>query len=421
MRGAYYRSGQAARLWGISSHLVRRLCEAGQIEAELTDGGQWKIPHSEVERIRKEGIPEIPSSIEQDGVEDEEEAAVDISPGGHLLAPPSDLVVTSAEEVIVAENRLKKLRIDKDTEETRDWFRERQRVDEETEYREQQTELERAARVQADHDRVVWQDSWLAIALLSLPREAPAEFRLVIRQTVADALDSLGPRHSRQVIEPLVNAAVAKALRPWNQTKETERAIERSCDVLPWGAKNSLSPTIWQNRALDVATGAIRKLPLDSTFNEKLRAGSAAVRQITAEFDDDELRRKTLSDAYLWNVDPEERENAKQAVRRRVEGLPVGTLAAVMERERDQALAPFRAAKRRKERVDLAIGQVRTYLERLHRMGETEFETTWDVWNFAKTVEKRIRAVLMEEMQNDDLTDDELSELIEELVDEALE
>jgi len=43
MGSAYYRSGQAARVWGISSHLVRRLCEAGLIEAEQTDGGQWKI------------------------------------------------------------------------------------------------------------------------------------------------------------------------------------------------------------------------------------------------------------------------------------------------------------------------------------------------------------------------------------------
>src|ERR1700721_2386210 len=105
MRNAYYRSGQAARVWGISSHLVRRLCEAGQIEAELSDGGQWKIPYAEVERIRMEGIPEIPSSIEQEEAEDEDEA--DISPESRLLAPPSDGVVTSAEEVIVAENRLK--------------------------------------------------------------------------------------------------------------------------------------------------------------------------------------------------------------------------------------------------------------------------------------------------------------------------
>jgi hypothetical protein len=101
----YYRSGQAARVWAISPHLVRRLCEAGLIDAERTDGGQWKIPHSEVERIKNEGLPEIPSSIEPDDDKYEEEYG---PPGNSLPAPARAGVVRSA-KTVVADNRRNRL------------------------------------------------------------------------------------------------------------------------------------------------------------------------------------------------------------------------------------------------------------------------------------------------------------------------
>jgi len=418
MSSAYYRSGQAARVWGISSHLVRRLCEASLIEAEQTDGGQWKIPRSEVDRISKEGVPEIPSSIEPDDGENEEEE--EDPPSNGLLAPPSDGVVTSAEEVVVAENRLKKLRIDKDTEETRDWFRERHRLEAETQSRQQQAVLDKAARSQAERDQIAWHDSWMAVALHSLPPEAPTEIRLVVRDTVTDALVGLGPRHSRQIIEPLVTAAVAKALQPWNQAKQTARAIEKACDGLPWGAKGSFSPTVWQVRAKEAAAAALRKLPLDSPYEEKLCSASATVRQISAEFEDAELRERLLKE-YLWDISDEDRENAKEAVRKKLASLPIGTLASSVEGARDQALAPFREANKRKERVDLSLRHIQSYVERLRRAGETDFESNEEGWHFAKNLERRIRAVLLEELQNDNLSDAELFELIEELVDEELE
>lgn len=416
MSRGYYRSGQAAKLWGISSHLVRRLCEGGQVRAERSEGGQWKVPYAEMERIQKEGVPEIPSSIEWDQGEDREEE--DGRPGHRVLTPPSGGVVTSAEEVVVAENHLERLQIDQESAPTRDWFRECQRLEAEAQ---SQASLDKAAREQAEQERIAWHDSWMAKALLQLPQEAPPETRMAVREAVDEVLAGLGPRHSWQVVDPLVRAAVEKALQPWNQARQTTWAIENACQSLPWGAKNSLSPTVWQTRAREVATAAIRRLPPNSSYAEKLWAGSAAVRQITSEFEDDELRKRTLQGAYLWDIRPDEQEDAKEAMRRQLESLPVGTPARTMEKAREQVLAPLREAKKRKDRIERAVPRIRGYLAELHWAGEVDFESDWDLWNFAKRLEGRIRPVLDEELQDDEVTDHELSELIEELVDEALD
>jgi hypothetical protein len=138
-------------------------------------------------------------------------------------------------------------------------------------------------------------------------------------------------------------------------------AIENACQTLPWGAKNPLSPTVWQTRAREVATAVNRKLPPDSSYAEKLCAGSAAVRQITSVFEDDELRKRTLQAAYLWDIRPDEHEDAKEAMRRQLESLPVGTPARTMEKAREQVLAPLREAKKRKDRIDRAVPRIRGY------------------------------------------------------------
>jgi hypothetical protein len=414
----YYRSGQAARVWAISSHLVRRLCEAGLIDAERTDGGQWKIPHSEVERIQNEGVPEIPSSIEPDDAKYEEEHR---PPGNSLPVPARGGVVRSAEAVVVAENRRNRLEIDQDPEETRTRFPKPQRVEGEAQSRERQEQLDKAALARTEQERIFWHDSWMVTALRSVPWEAPPETRLVVRQTVTDALAGLGPQHSWQVVDSLVTAAVAKALRPWNQERETARAIQAAHDTLPWGAKDSFSPTLWQSRANETAAAAIRRLPAGSTFVEKLRVASAAVKQVASDFEDHELRKRILRAAYLWDVTPGEREEAQVAMQKELDSLPIGTSAFALEKAREQTLVPFRESKKRKERVDLALAHIRNYVRELHQAGETDFESDWAISNFVQRLEQRFRPLLEQEVLDDDLNHNELCELLEEWVDEALD
>ena len=72
-------------------------------------------------------------------------------------------------------------------------------------------------------------------------------------------------------------------------------------------------------------------MPADSTFAEKLLIGSAAVRQITSDFEDDELRKRILRAACLSDIAPEEREDAQAAMQKKLESLPTGTSALALE------------------------------------------------------------------------------------------
>jgi excisionase family DNA binding protein len=99
MSEAYYRIGQAAKILGISSYHLRRLCELGMVEAEFS-GHQWRILVSEVEKLQRTGVPPIPSGEiappETNGARS----------GQRLLAAPSDHATASAEEALMSEHEV---------------------------------------------------------------------------------------------------------------------------------------------------------------------------------------------------------------------------------------------------------------------------------------------------------------------------
>lgn len=116
----YYRTGQAAKQLDASSYQIRRLCECGLIDAELTSGKQWRIPASEVIRLKREGVPPIPQLLpepaesmptpvqrEGNGHLPEPEDPEDEEPGD-LYVSPSEEIIRSAEEVTITENLIKK-------------------------------------------------------------------------------------------------------------------------------------------------------------------------------------------------------------------------------------------------------------------------------------------------------------------------
>jgi excisionase family DNA binding protein len=52
MATMFYSTGQAARELNITQDRVRQLCEAGAVTAEITAGGQWRVPKAEIDRLR---------------------------------------------------------------------------------------------------------------------------------------------------------------------------------------------------------------------------------------------------------------------------------------------------------------------------------------------------------------------------------
>ena len=90
--GTTYRSGQAAKILGVSAHALRRLAEAGLVDADFT-GSQWRFSVEEIQRLQREGLPPLPA-IEQDGLRSARrpQGSNRLVTEGLLAAPSEELV-----------------------------------------------------------------------------------------------------------------------------------------------------------------------------------------------------------------------------------------------------------------------------------------------------------------------------------------
>jgi hypothetical protein len=407
---------------------VRRICEEGLVEAKQTSSGQWLIPDSEIERVIQEGVPPIPSAISA-----EEENVHPRHFPDSLLAPPSNKAIASAEEVLVRENLLKKLRVENeidDLKEDRTNRKARRKASEQAAL-EQRAAEERAAaaRAQAQHEYLRWRDHWLGCALSRVPSDASPSLKLDVNQYVGRVLDGLQAGQTIAIVQPLVDAAVDKALRPWRQGKESAKALEKACDSLSWLAKSLSSPTEWQIRARDDAKTAIDKLPPDASFMDKLQVTQVAVKRIDQEFQHSESCERVVNGICVLGATEEERERAEQAVCTALGKRPIGSSLRDLEKARDLALAPLERAiderrrkTARKEHVDLALVHIETYLRLLESQGEIEqFDDSSERKAFAEELEEPIRQHLLRRLAHKELTQEEIEAIIEDMVDRKID
>ena len=348
----YLRTGQAARELGVSAHIVRKLCAAGLIEAEQTGGRQWRVPFHEVDRLKVEGLPPIPQ-----GLEERRRSPVDRdragSAGSTSDGQPSDRVQDSADEVDIARNQLEKRKIEKDSALVEDFFSGRDR-----EQQQRQADLQRqAAATEAAREQRDWLDRQIATAFAVLPRDAPEELKLNTRQSVLEALRDMGPKDSSSVTGQVVQAAVSKALRPYQRSKETQQAITEAVEELPFSAKSFVSPTPWQLKARQGAERAVSKLPQGASYEQKKATASEAVAAVSQQFvrhqeaEDHQRLCEQINKRWIVmsEVNPEDLEEAREAIRQGLARLPVGTGQRRLEAVRDQVLEPFRLKRLRQE------------------------------------------------------------------------
>src|ERR1019366_5983902 len=137
---------------------------------------------------------------------------------GHaeLLAGSSSEVVSAADQVDITRSMLEKRKIDRDLEETEDWFRDRQRQQAAAEAEERQ----RTVAKQAEQRRLQWMQQWMQYALNSLPYGARQQVEIEVHTMVQEALSGLQPGQREDITRRLVDAAVHRALVPWNRKQE---------------------------------------------------------------------------------------------------------------------------------------------------------------------------------------------------------
>lgn len=337
MTEGYWRTTQAAGELGISPRHMRKLCEAGMVEAERTDGGQWRIPMQEIERLKKSGVPPVPLTAEPEIKSKPSQQ----NGSAALLAPPSSAVIDAAEEALISENELRtrrnkveKLKLKQEATQIGDFFRnQRQQEDDNLAARRRQEQEEKDERdreqqqEQAAQARREWRDEWIRYAQRERPYDAPKTVELDIVSHVERALEKLDPSRDYYVVCGLVDAAIESALVPWKKGKERQEAVDSAVGRLDFEMKYDRE---WKGRTHAAAAEAIERLPAGASRTEMETAGTAALQPLILEYEHSKQCRELASNVWmkLRNETPEERQEAQDTVRAACDELPISASRA---------------------------------------------------------------------------------------------
>ena len=311
----FYSTGQVARELGVTQARMRTLCQKGLIAAEITDGGQFRISKSEVERLKRDGLPAIPRPMPNSAAG---ELALRPRRGYHpgrpeTRAKPSGPAVEAADHVLVLEKEVQALGLRRQKEEALDWFRQREEQ-EAARIATQLTEKRRQSEAaEAVRRRERWENRWQRHALEVLPRDVAPSIKLEVPGLVQEALQKTNPNQPDFLTRRLVDAAVERVLSPWRRLKEVETIIEKAADHLPFNARSWSKPTEWQIRAQQAARRDIEELPENATLREIEHAARLAVEAVARQFEFQELRTKIINtvSTVLRGETSDEREEAK--------------------------------------------------------------------------------------------------------------
>ena len=112
--------------------------------------------------------------------------------------------MSASDQVAITRSMLEKRKIEREIEETEDWFRDRQRQQAVAEVSERQ----RIEVKQAEQRCLLWMQQWTQYALNSLPYGAQQEVEMEVHSTVQEALSVLQPSPPEAITRCLVDAAV---------------------------------------------------------------------------------------------------------------------------------------------------------------------------------------------------------------------
>jgi excisionase family DNA binding protein len=426
MPGNYYRSGQAAKQLGISSYHVRRLCEAGEIAAEITDGNQWRIPVTEIRRLETEGVPPVPQELNDDPA-DQQATPLDRGRGRDRVEAAPE-VTAAANAVRIAASQVERRRLERDAEEVEDWFRERTR-------RETAQAAEELRRREAEQSQQVRREriaGWTRYALNAIPFGFPREAELDVHTVVSGILGRLDLATDETTIKRLISAAIEKALVPWRRVQDRQKAIESAVNQLPFEVKYLPEFAALKSRAAEAATAAVAKLGEDAGVNDLELGATSAVQPMIREYEHKAACNRAVTELYLPGATSEELEQGKKRVKRALFTLGCDTSQKHIDRAKRDALAPLEAkiAHRNKaQQIEAEEQRVRAEAERKADVGlwhieaylRDEYEFDGGLAAMRREVERLkpvIRERLIDELIDDPaLGSEDIDQRVEEMID----
>jgi hypothetical protein len=434
--GLYFTTGQAAQQLNASQAQIRALCESGAVEVETTPGGQYRIPAGELARLRRDGLPPLARPLP--------DASKPTAGNGRshrssleLLADPSRELVSAVEEVTITERQLEKRKLEHALEEEEDWFRTRadqqaQREGEQGEAERRRKEAEDAARLREERD-----NDWLQYAMQMVPHGARAQVEQEIHEEVQITLDKIRLAEPLNVVQRVVDASIARVLKPWRRSQDISEAIEDARRTLPSAMRySSLEPTAWESQACRAAAKALEDVRSDAPYDEIRAVAREAVMAVIAAFELDRAEQRAKREAeerskqdrdqrarllqYPWlrlpyDMPAEQEKAAVLASQKAFAALPEGTSEPDLKTARDRVVKPFldaHAQRKRKETLIAAgMQQVLPSIQRLEE--QWEFEKT--AWTLSQEISEPIRRDLEQVLTGDEGTE-ELEKRVRRLV-----
>lgn len=422
-----YSTGASARRLGISQHYLRRLCETGLVDADQTEGGHWRIFAREIERLLQEGIPPLPAPPAERPNPARTSPVIPRVPETPAAPGPmeSDDVREARDSVAIVEHKLTRRRLELDTEEVEDQFRERERMRQ----AEQEEAERRQAQTSAAEARRPWLEGKIETVLFSLPRDCPANIRLNVQDGVRAALKDLTPQSAKGITDQVIGAAVETALEPYHAAKRVLEAIEAGVSCLPLSAQYQDSP--WEAEARTAVRTALNKLAGIQDPPSMRMTARAAVAPIVQRFEHGELVSSALNDVRFWrigNASAAERKAAQKAAVAALNALPVGASKEDVEEAKREALEPHENALRQRlkeaERelkvlqvVERGMAHVSHYL----LVGEWTFDSYSERMETERELKTALRPHLEEIAEARQVKFDDVEHYVENWVDGQLE
>jgi excisionase family DNA binding protein len=431
MQPLFYSTGQVARQLGITLATVRALCENRVIAAETTPGGQWRVPASEVERLKRDGLPPIPRPLPTESTPRASNGPAGRHGYSQSPSAPSVEVRSAADQVVITRSTLERRKVEREIEENEDWFRERERREAAAEA----VERQRTDAEQAEQRCQRWVQEWTQHALDSLPSGARREVELEVHTTVQKALSGLQPSQPEAMTRRLVEAAVHKALAPWTRKQEIERALKAAMNGLPWDVQSRAEYAALKQRAWDAAVAGVGKVREEASYNEMETAAVQAVQSMIREYEHQKNCQRIVGRVRIFDATREEQEAVTEAVRQALAALPIGAARKQLETAEETALVPYKAAVAiRKEKARLesekqaqrraAEWKADRQLDHVARFLEQEYEFdggSSEIRREAERLRPLIREALIDElMKNPNMSDNEIRKSIEHQIEDGV-
>lgn len=407
----YFSTGQAAHELRTTQADIRSLCHSGLIEAKHTRRGHFRISPQEVQRLKAEGLPQVPSG------EARPPEPARIPPG--LYAPPSDGLAQAADTAKSLENQVRTAELE---------LRGELLTDKLANYRAKKSAIElEAARQRKEHQRQRirenWTEHWIEYAVGRIPATVPREYLHDASVAIIALFSTHDPSGEEHVIQSLVDGVIRKTLAPYYKQLAIDGIIERAPGLLSrsmYFAYGEMGR--WKQAVLAEAEQRVRALPDGYSTREAENAVAQAAEHVQRQRQE-EMDREEIIQSVRWKIPAGEMlQRATEAVAGAIQKLPAGSRKETIERARDQALTPFLREKQAGEQAAAYVQHVSEYVNQLYEPARDPMELLTDV--FAKTdlihkIQQEIRPLLAAKILNGEITGGDASlAFIEEYIDD---